>query len=83
MNAVSPSAVQYVGIVMQEEQVESRRQQPPPLERQSSFGLRASQISDASREAADEPDEIDKLKAKLMSAWNSVKYGNNSESSEL
>lgn len=80
MNSVSPSAVQYVGIVMQEEQVESRRQ---PLERQSSFGLRASQISDGSREAADELDEIDKLKAKLMSAWNSVKYGNNSDSSEL
>ncbi|XP_037530342.1 cysteine protease ATG4D [Nematolebias whitei] len=75
MNSVSPSAAQYVGIVMQEEQVESRRQ-PPPLERQSSFGLfRPPQIPDTSRDAAEEPDEIDKLKAKLMSAWNSVKYG--------
>ncbi|XP_017285933.1 cysteine protease ATG4D isoform X1 [Kryptolebias marmoratus] len=74
MNSISPSAAQYVGIRMQEEQVDSRRQ-PPPLERQGSFGLRPPQISDASREAAEEPDEMDKLKAKLMSAWNSVKYG--------
>ncbi|MEQ2316260.1 hypothetical protein AMECASPLE_030840 [Ameca splendens] len=73
MNSVSPSAAQYAGIVMQDEQVESRRQ--PPLERQGSFGFRTPQVSDASREAAREPDEMDKVKAKLMSAWNNVKYG--------
>ena len=72
MNSVSPSAVQYVGGVMQDELVESRRQQP--LERQGSFGLRMPQ-TDPSREATEEPDEMDKLKAKLMSAWNNVKYG--------
>lgn len=73
MNSVSPSAVQYVGGVMQDELVESQRQQP--LERQGSFGLRPAQTPDPSREATGEPDEMDKLKAKLMSAWNSVKYG--------
>lgn len=73
MNTVSPSAAQYVGGVMQDELVESRRQQP--LERQGSFGLRLPQTTDPSRDATGEPDEMDKLKAKLMSAWNNVKYG--------
>ncbi|XP_032419863.1 cysteine protease atg4da isoform X2 [Xiphophorus hellerii] len=73
MNSVSPSAAQYMGVVMQDEQVESRR--PPSLERQGSFGFRGPQASDASRDTAREPDEMDKVKAKLMSAWNNVKYG--------
>ena len=72
MNSVSPSAAQYIGGVMQDELVDSRRQ---PLERQGSFGLRPPQTPDPSREASGEPDEMDKLKAKLMSAWNNVKYG--------
>lgn len=75
MNSVSPSAAQYVGGVMQDELVEDRRQQQPP-EQQGSFSFsRAAQISDPSKEATGEPDEMDKLKAKLMSAWNNVKYG--------
>lgn len=73
MNSISPSAAQYVGGVMQDDLVESRRQQP--LERQGSFGLRLPQTQDPSRESSVEPDEMDKLKAKLMSAWNNVKYG--------
>ena len=73
MNSVSPSAVQYVGGVMQEELVESRRQQP--LERQGSFGLRPAPTTEPGREANGEPDELDKLKSKLMTAWNNVKYG--------
>lgn len=73
MNSVSPSAAQYIGGVMQDELVEDRRQQP--LERQGSFGLRLPQAADSNREATGEPDDMDKLKAKLMSAWNNVKYG--------
>nr|XP_033938225.1 cysteine protease ATG4D isoform X2 [Pseudochaenichthys georgianus] len=73
MNSVSPSAVQYVGVVMQEELVETRR--PQPLERQGSFGLRPAPTTEPGREANGEPDELDKLKSKLMTAWNNVKYG--------
>ena len=73
MNTVSPSAVQYVGGGMPDELVESRRQQP--LEQQGSFSLRLPQTPDPGRDATGEPDEMDKLKAKLMSAWNNVKYG--------
>lgn len=69
MNSVSPSAAQYVGGTMQSQLVESRRVSEQP----GSCGVR--QNPDPSREAAGEPDEVDKLKAKLMSAWNNVKYG--------
>lgn len=73
MNSVSPSAAQYVGNVMQDELAEDRRQQP--LERQGSFSLRLPQAADSSREPTGEPDDMDKLKAKIMSTWNSIKYG--------
>lgn len=73
MNSVSPTATQYVTGGMQDELVENRRQQP--LEHQGSFGPRLPQPTDAGREVTGEPDEMDKLKAKLMSAWNNVKYG--------
>lgn len=68
MNSVSPNAAQYVGGVLQEELVDMRRQQ-------GTFVSRPSQISDATRDTAGEPDEVDKLKSKLISAWNNVKYG--------
>lgn len=73
MNSVSPSAAQYVTGTMQDELVENQRQQP--LEHQGSFGPRLPQTIDPGRELTGEPDEMDKLKAKLMSAWNNVKYG--------
>lgn len=73
MNSVSPSLAQYVTGVMQDELVENQRQQP--LEHQSSFGPRLPQTINPGREVTGEPDEMDKLKAKLMSAWNNVKYG--------
>ncbi|KAK7929982.1 hypothetical protein WMY93_006377 [Mugilogobius chulae] len=68
MNSVSPSAAQYVGDVMQDELVDIRRQQ-------GSFRPRPSQVSDSTRDTTEEPDEVDKLKAKFISAWNNVKYG--------
>ena len=63
MNSVSPSAAQYVGGVGQEEPLDMARSQAQPLEPGGS----------APRNG--EPDEVDKLKAKLMSAFNNVKYG--------
>ncbi|XP_072319330.1 cysteine protease atg4da [Eucyclogobius newberryi] len=68
MNSVSPSAVQYVGGVMQDELMDIRRQQ-------DRFGPRPSHNPDPTRETAEEPDEVDKLKAKFISVWNNVKYG--------
>ncbi|XP_061882197.1 cysteine protease atg4da-like [Entelurus aequoreus] len=73
MNSVSPSAVQYVGGVMHNELVDSRRQQSVAL--QGSYGPRPPQSPDPGKEATEEPEEMDKLKAKIMSAWNNVKYG--------
>lgn len=93
---MSPSAVQYVGgvgVVGQDEPLqreETKRPQQPQLVdpgRGSSFGNR--QGTDVggggTREAttAGEPDEVDKLKTKLMSAWNNVKYGQSVGSFEL
>ncbi|KAM9313785.1 cysteine protease atg4da [Pholidichthys leucotaenia] len=75
MNSVSPTAAQYIAGVMQDDLVDGRRQQQHTPERQGGLGLRAPQTPDVSREGAGEPDEMDKLKAKLMSAWNNVKYG--------
>lgn len=68
MNSVSPSAAQYVGGVLQEDLVGMHRQQ-------GTYVSKPSEIPDAPRDTAGEPDEVDKLKSKLISAWNNVKYG--------
>ncbi|XP_035261338.1 cysteine protease ATG4D isoform X1 [Anguilla anguilla] len=75
MNSVSPSAAQYLGGGMQDDGLAPRpeRQRTPPWEPRGHFGHGAG--PEASREAPGEPDEVDRLKAKLMSAWNNVKYG--------
>lgn len=68
MNSVSPSAAQYVGGVVQDELLDMRR-------RPGNYGHKPPQNPDPNRDTPEEPDEVDKLKAKFMSAWNNVKYG--------
>lgn len=74
MNSVTPSASQYArGGALHNDLGDEKRlpspSSPQVLEAKGSFsnGLVA--------DGAGEPDEVDKLKLKLMSAWNNVKYG--------
>uniref|UniRef100_A0A8C0XX40 Cysteine protease n=1 Tax=Cyprinus carpio carpio TaxID=630221 RepID=A0A8C0XX40_CYPCA len=69
MNSVSPSAVQYIvggGAHEDKPSAQSRRH--------NGHGS----VPDGLREGSGEPDEVDRLKAKFMSAWNNVKYGSDS-----
>ncbi|XP_067829037.1 cysteine protease atg4da isoform X2 [Heptranchias perlo] len=73
MNSVSPSSVQY--IQSQEDLRPSdskRRLLPGPSERENSWN---GHCNSADKPQPNEPDEVDKIKAKLMTAWNNVKYG--------
>uniref|UniRef100_A0A8C1VBF3 Cysteine protease n=1 Tax=Cyprinus carpio TaxID=7962 RepID=A0A8C1VBF3_CYPCA len=66
MNSVSPSAVQYIvggGAHEDKPSAQSRRHNGQ------------GSVPDGLREGSGEPDEVDRLKAKFMSAWNNVKYG--------
>ncbi|XP_062865437.1 cysteine protease atg4da [Trichomycterus rosablanca] len=77
MNSVTPSAAQYVrGGALHDDLFNGRGLSPPspPLLEPSghfSNGL----FNDVNKDASEEPDEVDRLKLKLMSAWNNVKYG--------
>uniref|UniRef100_A0A8C9T3Z6 Cysteine protease n=1 Tax=Scleropages formosus TaxID=113540 RepID=A0A8C9T3Z6_SCLFO len=75
MNSVSPSAAQYLGGAMQEEVLASHPEtrRPPAQDPRGHFGHGAG--PDGGRDGVAEPDEVDRLKAKLISAWNNVKYG--------
>ncbi|XP_069802667.1 cysteine protease ATG4D [Dendropsophus ebraccatus] len=62
MNSVSPAATQYGSPEGQRRRNLSGRHDPPQMGYQG-----------AGRESA--TDEVDKIKSKLLTAWNSVKYG--------
>lgn len=73
MNSVSPSAVQY--IQSQEDLTPSdskRRLHPAASERENNWN---GQYNLPEKPQPNEPDEVDKIKAKFMTAWNNVKYG--------
>ncbi|XP_051898009.1 cysteine protease atg4da isoform X2 [Pristis pectinata] len=73
MNSVSPSSVQY--IQSQEDLTPSdtkRRLLPEASEQENSWNGRYN-LPEKSQQ--NEPVEVDKIKAKLMTAWNNVKYG--------
>lgn len=66
MNSVSPSAVQYI--------VGGGAHEDKPSAQSGRHNGHDS-VPDGLREGSGEPDEVDRLKAKFMSAWNNVKYG--------
>ncbi|XP_039628544.1 cysteine protease ATG4D-like [Polypterus senegalus] len=75
MNSVSPSSAQYRGMAPDEvlpgeySKKHLIGQSPSPKDVKSHFA----HLTETGRSS--EPDEVDKIKAKLMSAWNNVKYG--------
>lgn len=74
MNSVTPSATQYArGGDLRHDLGEGRRL--PSSSAQQAQDARGHFSNGAVTDGAGEPDEVDKLKLKLMSAWNNVKYG--------
>ncbi|XP_028822514.1 cysteine protease ATG4D-like isoform X1 [Denticeps clupeoides] len=69
MNSVSPSSAQYV---QPADSPEGRRRRDL---HSGHFGHGPAGGADGGREGSGEMDEVDRLKTKLMSAWNNVKYG--------
>ncbi|XP_056627470.1 cysteine protease atg4da [Triplophysa dalaica] len=66
MNSVSPSSVQYIV------SGGAHEDKAPP---QSKHFIGHGSVTDDTKESSGELDEVDRLKAKFMSAWNNVKYG--------
>uniref|UniRef100_A0A8D0G4B2 Autophagy related 4D cysteine peptidase n=1 Tax=Sphenodon punctatus TaxID=8508 RepID=A0A8D0G4B2_SPHPU len=74
MNSVSPASVQYVS------QEELRHPDGRKLFNPRAAGSQEGSYNGVFPGAAEgsqqnEPDEVDKIKSKLLSAWNNVKYG--------
>ncbi|XP_041032987.1 cysteine protease ATG4D isoform X2 [Carcharodon carcharias] len=73
MNSVSPSSAQYIQSREDLRPSDSIRQLlPGPSDHENRWN---SHCSSAEKPQQNEPDEVDKIKAKLMTAWNNVKYG--------
>uniref|UniRef100_UPI00398ED032 cysteine protease ATG4D-like isoform X2 n=1 Tax=Pristiophorus japonicus TaxID=55135 RepID=UPI00398ED032 len=72
MNSVSPSSVQYLQSQEDLCPLDSQRQLHP---RSSEHVNSWNGCDSAEKPQQNEPDEVDKIKAKLMTAWNNVKYG--------
>ncbi|XP_055975867.1 cysteine protease ATG4D [Sorex fumeus] len=78
MNSVSPAAAQYrSGSPEDARRPEARRPRGPRGPDPNGLGPSGASGSapDSGGAAREEPDEVDKLKAKFLTAWNNVKYG--------
>lgn len=77
MNSVTPNAAPYVSTgALHDDTVNGRRlpaSSVPAHEPRGHFSNGF--VSEGNMEGSVEPDEVDRLKLKLMSAWNNVKYG--------